>query len=217
MKFKTFFAFVFGVGLGAAGTYYYFQRRYLEDITNRMEEEHKMQLEYEGLNAQKTYSETDKTPEVVIEPVEDEDSAEVIIRNGVLTESEEKADIFDYTKLSAGKTKNEKPVEKSHDPVDGVEEKIDFKMRKVTVTEFEELCYSYELQELTLYQDGYVTDYKDEVVYKFKEMYPDASLSDQDETGHIYIAADYKMTVFDVTVVAGSYKDIYPEEETGVN
>ena len=216
MKFKTLFAFLLGVGLGSAGTYFYYQHRYNEDITKLMEEEHQKQLEYEGLEAQKSYEEHEEPKSEDISD-EDLDSAELVIKNSVLTESVEKPDIFDYAKLSLGKTKDEKPMEKSHDPVDDAPKDIDFKMRRTNVAEFEELCYSYELQELTLYQDGYVTDYKDEVVYRFKEMYPDASFSDQDETGHIYVAADYMMTVFDMTVVTGNYKDIYPDEETKEN
>lgn len=214
MKFKTLFAFLLGVGLGSAGTYFYYQHRYNEDITKLMEEEHQKRLEYEGLEAQESYEAPIK-PEHEDISDEDLDSAELVIKNSVLTESADKPDIFDYAKLSLGKTKDEKPMEKSHDPVDDIPKDIDFKMRKTNVAEFEDLCYSYELQELTLYQDGYVTDYKDEVVYRFKEMYPDASFSDQDETGHIYIAADYMMTVFDMTVVASNYKDIYPDEGTG--
>lgn len=213
MKFKTLFAFLLGVGLGTAGTYFYYQQRYLADITEKMEEEHKQRLEYEGLEVKNTYTETSESHEDIQD--ESEDPAEVVIKNSVLTESADKPDIFDYAKLSLGKTKDEKPMEKSHDPVDDIPEEIEFKMRKTNVAEFEELCYSYELQELTLYQDGYVTDYKDEVVYKFKEMYPNAQISDQDETGHIYIAADYMMTVFDMTVVASNYKDLYPDNETG--
>lgn len=225
MKFKSIMFFLFGVGVGFCGASYLFSRKNDEIVNERVNEkvnkaEEEMRVFY--LNAdvveEKDPSEDVKDEEEpkgfsIVDDASAEDFAEAIIANTVLTESPEKPDIFDYAKASLSKDRvREKPVEKSIDPVDDPETVKDFKMRKVTVTEFEDLTYSYILQELTLYQDGYVTDYKDEVLFKFKEMYPDASIDDQDETGHIYVAADYNMTVYDVTVVAMNYKDIYPDE-----
>ena len=215
MKFKTIFAFVLGVGVGSASTYFILQKKLMEDL----EAERIKMREYNGIQAQNTYT----TESTSIEP-EDENGdekeeeaeetfAEAIIKNSVLTEAPEKPDLFDYAKISLGKIKDEPPVEKSHDPIEEEQSESDFKMRKVNVAEFEDLCYSYEMQELTLFRDGYVTDYKDEPIFTLEELYPNASINDKDEDGHIYIAADYAMTVYDVTVVDGNYKDIYPDEE----
>ena len=216
MKGKVIFAFLLGAGVGTAGAYYYFLKKYEKDI----EEYEVNRLEYMRLDDVPTEtSEESTTTEDIPDAEESEESIEeVIIKNSVLTESPDKPDIFDYAKLSLSKMKEDKPVEKSIDPVDGDSTPIDFKMRKVNVAEFEDLCYSYEMQELTLYQDGYVTDFKDEVVYKLKEMYPDAridnvSYEDSDGTEHIYVAADYMMTVYDMTINHTNYKDIYPDEE----
>lgn len=215
MKLRTLFAFVLGVGVGSAGTYFILQKKLLDEL----ESERLKMREYDGIQAQETYT----TESTSIES-EDEDGgkeeeepeetfAEAIIKNSVLTESPEKPDLFDYARISLGKQKGEKPVEKSHDPIEDAQSETEFKMRKVSVSEFEDLCYSYEMQELSLFQDGVVADYKDEPIFKVKELYPNASVNDKDESGHIYVAADYNMTVYDITVVPGNYSDIYPNED----
>lgn len=215
MKFKTLLAFVLGVGVGSAGTYFLLQKKLLEDL----ETERVKMREYNGIQAQESYNNESTQIESENEDVSEEEEAkeetfaEAIIKNSVLTESPEKPDLFDYARISLGKQKGEQPVEKSHDPIEDGEKEIEYKMRKVSVSEFEDLCYSYEMQELSLFQDGIVADYKDEPIYELKELYPNASVNDKDESGHIYVAADYNMTVYDITVVPGNYKDIYPDEE----
>lgn len=218
MKFKTLLAFLLGVGVGTAGAYYFAHKKMLEEI----EEESKKLREYYADEALAGYSAESNEIEPPVETVETEDNSEdeeesfadAILKNSILTEAPEKPDIFDYARITLNKEKKESPVEKSIDPVDdGPEKAQEFKMRKVTVTEFEDLTFSYDIQELTVYQDGYVTDYKDEPVFMFKDMYPDAKLTDQDETGHIYVAADYNMVVYDITVALLNYKDVFPDSD----
>lgn len=213
MKFKTIFAFVLGVGVGTAGTYFVLTKKYHEKLIEDLEREYHAHAA-QDVTTEEPSSISDPNEDVLPKEEETEETfAEAIIKNSVLTEAPEKPDLFDYAKISLGKIKDEPPVEKSHDPIEEEQSESDFKMRKVNVAEFEDLCYSYEMQELTLFRDGYVTDYKDEPIFTLKELYPNASINDKDEDGHIYIAADYAMTVYDVTVVDGNYKDIYPDEE----
>lgn len=217
MKFKTIIVFVLGAGVGAAGTYFFMQKKLLDEL----ESERLKMREANAIQARDSYIEESTTIENKVEDVSSQDEneeeegsfAEAIIKNSVLTEAPEKPDIFDYARISLGKIKEETPVEKSHDPIEDTPDELEFKMRKVDISEFEDLCYSYEMQELTLFQDGYVTDYKDEPKFMLKELYPNASLSDKDSSGHIYIASDYNMMVYDVTVASANYKDIYPDEE----
>ena len=213
MKSRSIFAFLLGVGVGAAGAFYFAHKRMIEEL----EAEHAKKEEYAALSASsdKPIEEPEGFEVADIPEEEEESPEELIIKNEVLTETLEKPDIFDYARISLNK-KNDKITEISHDPIeDGLSADINstFKMRKIDVSEFEELAYSYEMEELTLYQDGIVTDYKEEPKFKLKDMYSNASLDDQDETGHIYVAADYNMTVYDITEVALNYKDVYPEEE----
>lgn len=214
MKLKGLFVFLLGAGIGSAATYYICQRNKNKEIEALMEKEWGERIEK---NAEKAIEEY--TKESVIAPMVDnseeteESIEEAIIRNSVLTESPEKPDLFDYAKISLSKKREDPPAERSHDPVDDATPPAEFKMRKVDVSEFEELTYSYDNEELFLYQDGYVTNYGDEVIYMLKDMYPDASIDDMDESGHIYVAADYAMKVYDVNVVQFDYKDKYPDDQ----
>lgn len=217
MKFKGVFTFLLGVGVGSAVTYFYCQKKKLEE----WDKEYKKLRDIDGIQTQETFTE-ESTPiehpdadKVQEEEKSEETFEEAIIKNSVLTESTEKPDLFDYAKISLGKHKNEQPVEKSHDPIEDEIKETEYKMRRIDTTEFDDLTYSYELAELSLYSDGYVTDYKDEVVYKLGDMYPNASLSDRDESGHIYVASDFDMMVYDITYVGVNYKDLYPDEVEG--
>lgn len=206
MRFKGFFVFLLGAGVGSAVTYYICQRNKNTEIEELMEKEWGKRTEIKAEEALEEYTEVSDDDE----GLSDE---EIIIKNAVLTESPEKPDLFDYAKISLAKKNEDPPAEKSHDPIEDEQKPTDFKMRKVDVSEFEELAYSYDNEELYLYEDGYVTDFTDEVLYKFNEMYPDASFDDADESGHIYVAADYNMKVYDINVCQINYKDKYPDED----
>ena len=211
MRGKTIFVFLLGVAVGGTAAFYYAHKKLLEAV----EAESVKLKEYYAIPEEESSSEE---PPKDIPEVKDEEPikevgepllADIVLKNDTEIEGAEKPSLFDYAKISLSKKqKNTTPVEESSEkPDEG------FKMRRVEVTEYEDLAYSYEVKDYTVYQDGYVTDINDAKVMMLEEMYPDATLGDADKFGMIYVADDHTMTVYALTVDVRRYEDLYDIDE----
>ena len=119
MRFKGFFVFLLGAGVGSAVTYYICQRNKNTEIEELMEKEWGKRNETKAEEALEEYTEISDENE----GLSDE---EIIIKNAVLTESPEKPDLFDYAKISLAKKNDDPPAEKSHDPIEDEQKPTDF-------------------------------------------------------------------------------------------
>ena len=189
---KNLLIFLSGVGVGAAGTYFILNERFNKTLDEEVE---KVKHYYDAPKEEEEPEDEIDIPEV--EPEQEPDDREV--------QGPEKPALFDYAKISKAKHKETEPVDIP---------KPNTGFRLISPDRFEDLSYEYQTQDLIAYQDGFITDIQDNVLYEsFDSFVKDLTPDDFDNNGYLYVADDNISRLYEVSLDGRNYSDVFELEE----